>query len=305
MRKRNRLPLWRTHYYQQQQQEAFFYQKIALYFTFEVITDIPQEGETWTDCFFRLCDTDQCRMPPEQLNSIRELQTVILQQQEDILQSNTYQEENPREQASLNFAHNINRITNDQKTIYDWFVNCSTSTGVAVVYGSAGTGKSFLLRLLADTCILENITPVILAPTGVAAHSVKGRTIHSYFGIDADTNAINLVRLQDTIKVHQHLVYFIDECSMINYELVNALSTAFQNVLGNTLPFGGASVFFFGDHAQLPPVDTRTGYFFQHPAILSSTTFLLQTPLRQSEEEVQFLKFLNQIRLNQFDQNNC
>lgn len=47
-----------------------------------------------------------------------------------------------------------------------------------IEYVSAGTGKSFLLRLLYNSFLVDGLMPVKLASTGVAAHTIDGRTLH-------------------------------------------------------------------------------------------------------------------------------
>ncbi|KAI8594402.1 hypothetical protein EDD21DRAFT_297649, partial [Dissophora ornata] len=55
--------------------------------------------------------------------------------------------------------------------------------GLYLVTGSAGTGKSTLLKALATRIRQTNAyEPVILSPTGIAAVNVGGMTIHRFFG---------------------------------------------------------------------------------------------------------------------------
>lgn len=61
---------------------------------------------------------------------------------------------------------------------------------------------------------------------------------------------------------------------MIDFALLETLSNALQRTLHNNYDFGHATVIFFGDMAQLPPVNHTSVFFFQHPAIKAGTTFL-------------------------------
>lgn len=61
-------------------------------------------------------------------------------------------------------------------------------TGLYIVSGSAGTGKSTVLRALVHylrSCTLWH--PIILAPSGVAAVNMNGWTIHRFFGLAGRT----------------------------------------------------------------------------------------------------------------------
>ena len=49
--------------------------------------------------------------------------------------------------------------------------------------GSAGTGKTFVLQQYIDYLRANKIVPTILAPTGIAASLLKGKTIHSFFSL--------------------------------------------------------------------------------------------------------------------------
>ena len=55
--------------------------------------------------------------------------------------------------------------------------------GNLFITGKAGTGKSTLLEYYRDHA---TETPVILAPTGVAALNVGGETVHRFFGFGID-----------------------------------------------------------------------------------------------------------------------
>jgi len=46
----------------------------------------------------------------------------------------------------------------------------------------------------------------------------------------------------------------IDEVSLVGSNMLQAINRALQDTFGNNLPFGGFSVFVFGDLNQLKPV---------------------------------------------------
>lgn len=120
------------------------------------------------------------------------------------------------------------RLFPEQQFVYDSIIeSTSLSTGPIAVYGAAGTGKSFLLKSLYNAYLLSDIVPVILAPTGVAAHTIKGLTLHRFFGITPH-GSINLVRLEQFMKVYKRVVFLVDEVSMISRDFINALDNALQ-----------------------------------------------------------------------------
>jgi DNA replication protein DnaC len=91
----------------------------------------------------------------------------------------------------------------------------------ALVLGSAGTGKSFLIHSLRH---LLNACCAVLAPTGVAAVNISGSTIHSYFQFAKvqDLRPLRgpaLQRLQDKCVNLRYLL--VDELSMIGCCLIH------------------------------------------------------------------------------------
>uniref|UniRef100_T1L6D4 ATP-dependent DNA helicase n=1 Tax=Tetranychus urticae TaxID=32264 RepID=T1L6D4_TETUR len=93
-----------------------------------------------------------------------------------------------------------------------------------MVQGKAGSGKSFLIEKLANEfkSSLGEDSVVILAPTGVAAVNINGKTIHSFLSIG---------------KVK---VLIFDEMSMIGLTMLAKISQRLQEGRGSSQePFGG------------------------------------------------------------------
>ncbi len=125
------------------------------------------------------------------------------------------------------------------------------------VTGRAGTGKSTLLRHLAENTEKKL---AICAPTGVAALNVEGQTIHSLFrlpiGLIADTE---LDQPDATRRILQAIdLLVIDEISMVGADLMDAIDRSLRQARGRRgEPFGGVQVVMFGDPYQLAPVPAR------------------------------------------------
>ena len=102
---------------------------------------------------------------------------------------------------------------------------------VLAVVGSAGTGKSVLIRYLRGKLSLKYkrddlaTTVFVITPTGISASNVQGRTLHSFFGMntkDLEKNQpADLVRRikQYNIDAYSRIktarVIIVDEISMI------------------------------------------------------------------------------------------
>jgi ATP-dependent exoDNAse (exonuclease V) alpha subunit len=120
------------------------------------------------------------------------------------------------------------------------------------VTGAAGTGKTYLVG---DTMSkLKDYSICISAPTqrAVAELTKKSpptdgkRTIHSLLGLRDDQDKFELSFIQKAqVAIGQYDIIFIDESSMINYDLFEAL-LAYK---------GDTKLIFIGDVEQLAPVE--------------------------------------------------
>ncbi|MFH0856466.1 MAG: AAA family ATPase [bacterium] len=122
------------------------------------------------------------------------------------------------------------------------------------VTGRAGTGKSTLLDYFRNNTKKEI---VVLAPTGVAALNVKGKTIHSFFGFRPDITLQKVKKLaaEDTLIYKKLDAIVIDEISMVRSDLLDCVDKFLRiNGKNNKKPFGGIQMIFIGDLYQLPPV---------------------------------------------------
>jgi hypothetical protein len=127
------------------------------------------------------------------------------------------------------------------------------------ITGPAGTGKSFLLKVLEGWFQSARIKFLKMAPTGIAACAINGKTIHSALSITQSgrhshlkTATFNSEQTMHELRKVQVLI--IDEISMVNADLLTFISTIFARLHDNMRPFGGLHVLCFGDLLQLPPV---------------------------------------------------
>ncbi|WWC65515.1 uncharacterized protein I303_108133 [Kwoniella dejecticola CBS 10117] len=154
--------------------------------------------------------------------------------------------------------------------------------------GSAGTGKSVLLRAIIrafkqreeDEKVLEednwrrylsgetngerSEVPRwklgVTASTGMAGVNIGGTTVHSWAGIglgDAPAEKLyqNILRNKMTAKRWKTTgALIIDEISMIDAKLFDKLEYIGRKIRKSTAPFGGLQIILTGDFYQLPPV---------------------------------------------------
>ncbi|KAI5358975.1 putative DNA helicase Pif1, P-loop containing nucleoside triphosphate hydrolase [Septoria linicola] len=131
--------------------------------------------------------------------------------------------------------------------------------------GAAGTGKSRILHATMALCRERKINACAVAPTGIAALAVHGRTLHTYAGWTARLGTSSLEELRDV--AHKKTIWkrfwetdilIIDEISMVESDTFTRLSAMMESELcapnAQQLPSGGAQVVITGDFYQLPPV---------------------------------------------------
>lgn len=166
-------------------------------------------------------------------------------------------------------------LNREQKAIYDCLLDhyhdhlrgSEPSQLLLQVDGEAGTGKSYLIAMisshLAHLARSKEVSDPVLrvAPTGVAAHAVSGRTIHSLFRLAANSPIQDLAQpvldeLRDVLRPCRYL--FVDEKSMLSKWHLEAMHKRCCQATGiHHSPFGGINVVLFGDFAQLAPVAAK------------------------------------------------
>ena len=195
-----------------------------------------------------------------------------------------------------------------------------------LITGSAGTGKSVLIRSVHQTLLKEfskqkhlanpdSITVLLAAPTGLAAFNINGTTIHGALGITTNENkSAEMKPLSDEIKnkysvrLENLKFMIIDEVSMVGNKMLYKIDQRLKEIKGNyNQNFGGVSILFFGDFNQLRPV--KESYVFQplntnDLSVLAGNTLWSQfkiyrlTEIMRQKDDLRFAKALN--NLSQF-----
>src|SRR5690554_1041721 len=120
------------------------------------------------------------------------------------------------------------------------------------ITGLAGTGKSTLLQIFRNTTQKKI---VVLAPTGIAALTVRGQTIHSFFGFPPRILNRSEIKPRRNRSLYTNLdTIIIDEVSMVRADIIDNIDQALKVNRKDKRPFGGVQMIFFGDLFQLPPV---------------------------------------------------
>ena len=160
--------------------------------------------------------------------------------------------------SSINGPRTEPRLCDEQLALVELVMN-----GKNVFYtGSAGCGKSTVLKHFVSLLRREGKKVVMLAPTGRAALQINGRTLHNYAGWVPRSLGQPLESLERHARgkqVWKRLkatdVLIIDEISMVANHVFERLNCIMKAARGNTKPFGGVQIILTGDFFQLPPVN--------------------------------------------------
>lgn len=183
------------------------------------------------------------------------------------------------------------------------------------ITGSAGTGKSLLIKSMKESYIKKYKTSkglYITSTTGLSSINIEGITIHSWSGItpvistnDVDT-FVNIIH--KNYKIYNKYLYtkvlIIDEISMLSYKFLDFLNKVLQVIRKNSEAFGGIQIVLVGDYYQLPPVNKfNDDELFSFKAHcwdkIIDYSIILKTIHRQNDTEL--ILFLNKIRKGVFD----
>jgi hypothetical protein len=112
------------------------------------------------------------------------------------------------------------------------------------IQGPGGTGKSYIIDCIRNICDILSIPLILLAFTASAASLIKGETIdffNKYPPLTMDDNSILI----------------IDEISMVGKSTIKQLDHKVRRIRQDNMKqlFGGIQMVYFGDFAQLPPVN--------------------------------------------------
>ncbi|GME78004.1 unnamed protein product [Ambrosiozyma monospora] len=180
--------------------------------------------------------------------------------------------------------------------------------GKSIFYtGSAGTGKSLLLRSLIKTLkqTHEKGGVAVTASTGLAACNIGGMTLHSFAGIGLGKGTpdelVRRIRRNQTQKERwtEVEVLIIDEISMIDGELLEKLNVIAQKLRRNSKPFGSIQLILCGDFYQLPPVSKDKQALFAFESDIWKKcidyTIVLEKVFRQKGDKM-FVDMLQEVR---------
>lgn len=138
------------------------------------------------------------------------------------------------------------KLTQEQKKVIAMALE-----GISFFFtGSAGTGKSFVLRVLVEELQLKHgySSVFITASTGMAGCNIQGVTLHAFAGLGLAKGTKE--ELAESVKKKQHViqrwnrasVLIIDEISMISSDFFTKVEYVARKTRESEKPFGGLQV---------------------------------------------------------------
>lgn len=145
------------------------------------------------------------------------------------------------------------------------------------VSGTAGVGKSFLIKMISKRLTLNYTNPatraikpavLLAAPTGIAAIQINGSTLHNLFSLEVQQGRDSAFKPLNSVKLNAKKILFsnlqlliIDEISMCSNIMLAKIHKRLTEVKENNGLFGNVNVVVFGDLLQLPSINSP--YIFE------------------------------------------
>ncbi|KAF9343178.1 hypothetical protein BGX26_006136, partial [Mortierella sp. AD094] len=117
----------------------------------------------------------------------------------------------------------------------------------ALVTGGAGPGKSMSLKFFMRYAYENDMEPVLLALSGVAANHIYDHTVHRYLSISRtegsghipECNPLRLTLRLEAIRARNQLPCIpVDEASMVSHQMLQVMSQTFRQATGDERSFG-------------------------------------------------------------------
>ena len=191
-------------------------------------------------------------------------------------------------------------LNDDQQRVYDAVLEDRRNF---VILGFAGTGKSTLLLKMVKGLEERKRRVSVSSMTGASAVVINGRTLHSTLamGLARPVDFLSILHTPGKQDIWRDLdVLFIDECSMMDGNLLAKIDETAKVVRKNAEPLGGIQIILMGDLFQILPVKLQI-HFFLTVAFASANfdKMTLSKFERAKDEELQ--RIMQRIIHKEFD----
>lgn len=134
--------------------------------------------------------------------------------------------------------------------------------GCFFIYGSGGTGKTYLWKALITYIRSKDLIVLSVASSGIAALLLPmGKTAHSMFKIPINVHKTSVCSISKQSElaelIRETSLIIWDEAPMTHRYIFEAVERTFRDVCSTNEPFGGKLLIFGGDFRQVFPVVTK------------------------------------------------
>lgn len=159
-------------------------------------------------------------------------------------------------------SRNVPLMNGEQLHVYNTVLS-SVNDGkgqLIALDAPGGTGKTFLLTTLLAAVRAERKVALATATSGIAATLLpNGRTLHSRCKVPVqnlnENSTCNISKRDATAELLRRCVLLvIDEVTMADRKVYEAVDRTFRDIRENDQTFGGVTVVFAGDWRQILPV---------------------------------------------------
>ncbi len=197
------------------------------------------------------------------------------------------------------------------------FKRIETTNHNFFITGKTGTGKSVLLQYFMAN---SSKKVAVVAPTGIAAITIGGQTIHSFFGLKPCLqNTLNKQEINlnaATKKILSNIdTLVIDEISMVRCDIMDMMDAKLRKAKNRPdVPFGGCQIVAFGDLYQLAPVMEKddtirkflsdvygSEFFFAAPGVKQNPFRIIELKTIHRQKDIDFINILNGVRVGKND----
>ena len=214
-------------------------------------------------------------------------------------------------------AAKLQRLNDEQRAMHgavvDLLMNFNPKEGKLMIrmIGYAGTGKTFTLNRIVESCVLRDSSMVfaMTAPTNKAVRVLRKNcenpdffefgTIHSLLGLEQRINDFTgEVTYEAEYASMRSKIIRLDECDALVVDESSMLDPVLFSKLLVYLQRRNIPVLFVGDDAQIPPVGFKSSPVFSEHSVQEHNmlTYYLTRIMRQGEgsEIIQYATFIRQ-----------
>ena len=260
--KRQKDILVRFHHTSVESEEEFFYQQLLLRFPFYNEAQLLGNFTTYKEHFqskfsqeYQELTTHIKRKSIVQYNLIIENYHQLIQQIASIFNNMHLQDIVSQQLNSLinptPYLQRYSLITSTDDQYFNYNILVS-SWGPAhqgkhpyyFLTGAGGTGKSYMLKIITEHLSNNHKNYLLMAPTGVAAQNINGKTIHSELQIKPGSSnymSLAMENAENRIRLRKVDALIFDEISMVSSHLLDFINKMFCELHNSALPFGGGN----------------------------------------------------------------